>query len=1218
MSSGKFNEFLGQYKDEVCIASLVFLVYLFLHIALQRLDLMAYDLYTYTSFAEHYAENWFYTVIPGQAHGLEIVSYPPLLFHVMALLSFIPFVGQNGLAVFLMSGAVTAFSFSFYSLVREVLDLEGRRYKLIILLIAFSPGLLKFSLVHGQLPFIVGMIFGFQATRLFYSTIKGGSARVYLAITLSLTAYIHHFSLLVTAILLVVVSLINFDHTVSRIDHLIPPIALSGLVAFIGLYPVIQETLFGISQGVISHGSRDPLRNISVFHQYITSTYGLSVLGLGVVLKKYERLHLINLLALVFMTIGLGLVTPTAEILFGDMYDFLVYDRFSLISSLFLTAIIGFYLTEYRPRIRGKDIYRGLTAILILASLATVFWANNIHLGSYTGYGDYDRNQTQTAIEFLNEEASDDYLYATAGHGAPVGEIRRNTDVPAIDTGYFQGRKYGFFESWGKLDRLERARFEQLIRRSNNLSIRYVFTFNEWSNSWFAGTEWERTRLDQGVSVWINPDAPEYQPDLGEKHVLFSMMPMMVLIGSVAVLLSQSMKSKIEYLFDSFRDILIRSAEHSSNRIFVLAFPLFAAAPSFLTSGYPAGIDTPAHIFKPELMAQMIENYGRTFFWTNQWYNGYPFMSMYPPLSTHLIYYIDTVLNNITIAYNIVRLAALSSLSAVMYLLAGNITEDRRLRLLTSAFVVFSYPLYSNLYTVGRVASAIALPLYLFLIHILLRGDIFREKVSRGHLFLGLSAGILFLMHSMMAYLFVFTGLIFCWVYRDRVVEIGIKPALVTCGVPLLLATPYLARLLQHFSVTDPYWHIGSQPLDIAGHLKHSFNVIPPTYTGWLQTAFFSIGVIKQIRSKDRFFRFLLYNFAFFYLAFWTRNFRVAFFLPLSRQFDLARFEVLFVVFGILLAVYGLRYVFEKYLSDIQQWRKTLLAVIFVLFLVIETAPMLTQSANWEPEFKEELDEIELEEGYRAMGVDMRQWHTYILHEVGVMNTFGWFNQANPNPLYTQSLQRSGGRWHGWYFVQDISDSDYRANLMELSNTKYVISAEGEWMDPTRLYQVKGGDGLNHKYNEQFVEDLQEDSEYSRNYDFEHLDVYELDREMSYCEGVKPVWIQSDYRRNAEDLLARDRMLPQIPVKGPERGGGRASNVTCNRQNPYTISVEVEENGWVLVKESYYPFWERRNEGRIHDGFGFMVLYVEEEATLKYHPRNISTLSREDISDVFS
>lgn len=1205
-------------ESNYAVPGAIFAAYIVLHIVFQRHERMAYDMYTYTSFAQHYAENWFYTVIPGQAHGLEIVSYPPLLFQIMALMTFIPFLDQNLIAMIFVSAAVPALSYSLYIFSRELTGKDVNR-NLFIVLIAFSPGLMKFALVHGQLPFLAGMSFGFAASASYLKMLDGENTASYLSAFLLLTAFIHHFSFLITSIIFVVLTLMNFREFLSSIDIIVPTFLVSGTVSLAGLYPMIRETLFGISQGVIEHGSRTPLESASTFHHFVTTTYGVTILGLALIFRRDDgRYHGLNVLMLVFMTIGLGFLTPTPEIIFGSMANFIVYDRFSLVSSLFLTGLIVYFLSGLRTRVAGINLSTVLATVFILLSVAVLFWSNLLHLNSVVGYGYSEPDQTQQTIDFLNTNASDDYLYLTNNHGPPVDEIRYRTDVPTLDTGYYQGRKLGILHDTGKFDRMGHDEFEQIQQRADNLSLKYVFLYEDRFNSWFHREEgWTRTDLGEDVTVWVNSDVPKYEPDRGERRILFTFMPMAVLLFSTLVFASRefsgAISEKIEDLGDRFREF---PGGRKLRALLIFLFPVVAAAPSFLTSGYPSGIDTPAHIFKPQLMQHMVESYGQTFRWTNQWYNGYPFMAMYPPVSTHLLYYLDSLMNNITLAYNAVRFGVLLATSAVFYRLSEQVTSDKRLRLAAAALSVFSFPLYSNLYTVGRLASAVSVPLYLFLIHIALREDIFQKEVSRGHLYLGISAGLLFLTHSMMAYLFIYTGLIFCIVYRRKIPEIGFKPILAALSVSLLSASAYAVRLVQHISVNETYWYVASVDFSIAGHVQRAFSIIPPSFMGWIPCSLFLIGILKNWREGDRFFRFSLFNFAFFYMAFWARNFNSAFFLPLSGQFDLSRFEVLYTVFALFIAVYGLKYLFENYLSDIDYSRKSIFLVLLVALAFLEVSPMLSQSANWEPEFQQEMDSIELDSDYRAIGVDMRHWHTYILWEMNVSNTFGWFGQANPNPSFTEALQLSGGRWYGGEFREKTGNDYYRKNLMELSNTKYVVSAEGEWMDRSRSIQVKGEGDLNHELNEELVASLRNDEEFRVIHDSEHLEILSFNRSMSYCEGVEPVWIQQDYRSELDRMLLETRMLPEIPVKGSPAGKreGAAEDAVCSRIDPYTVNISVSEPGWVLVKESKYPGWERTDGSQIFDASGFMVAYVEESADLRYKPRDITTLEESDLA----
>ncbi len=1213
----------------------IFLAYVLLHIVFQRHELLAYDVYTYISFADHYSENWFYTIIPEQAHGLEIVSYPPLFFQVSALLSFLPFINETLLSILVASAGATAFSFAFFYLFKTISGIETDHDLLIILFIAFSPGLLRFILVHGQLTLIFGTTFGLLSTTYFYKIINGEDYGVYLIITLIITAFIHHFSFLITALMFAIISLVQFRKVVSRIDYLVPVFSVSGLIVLLGMFPMVYEMLFGVIQDEIYHGSRYPLEHHLAFNSYITSLYGASILGIVFVFRDkinhIERPNslTINLLTLIFLILGLGLTTPLPEVLFGDTATKLVYDRFSLLASLFLTSLVGVYAATYQGSLSRKiPLKTVLLTVFVVLSLGAAFWTNSLHHGSYVGYGhenlgSYNQTQAQTALDFLNEEASEDYLYMTHGHGLPIGEIERNTEIPTLDTGYFTGRKIEFASSYDKLDRTTRSELENIIHHASNVSLKYVLTFDDQSASWMNDTGWDEEELGNDVKVWTNPDpGSEYERDLGERRILFGIIPPIFLVISFAFVLSERLRSRAEkgiktsqQFLNSFLNLSRDSLSGYSAYGIILLLPFLAAAPAFLTSGLPAGVDSPLPLFRAELMTSLIEEYGQIYYWTDLWYNGSPLLAVYSPLGTYLLYYTNVLFQDITLSYNTLRLLTLVLTASAVYTISREISEDKRVRLFSVVLVTFSYPLYSNLFTVGRFSSALAVPVYLFLITLLVRDDLFQQSISSTHVLLGLGSGILFLMHTMMAYLFLFTGTIFFLVYRDNLRELGLAPIAAILFIPLLLGAPYLTRFIQHMNVLGPAWNVAPLDFSLVSHIDRNFAVQPPPlHMGWIHAVLLAVGVMSYRRMKNKFLQFSLLNLLLFYILFWSRNYGLKI-IPFMNQFDLARFEILFATFGVFIAVYGLDHLLENKLLGIDHSKITLFLIILSGLVILDTSPMLTQSANWSPEFEEELSELPLDDNYRGMGIGMRHWDAYLLWDAGVPNVFGWFPQANPNEEFTELLQKTGGRWYATDLSEREDDPELRKNLMHISNTRYIISPKGQWLPSHYETQTIGLESTIHPSDRQLRNETFLDEEFKRIHSSEHLDVYELEREMSYCERIEPVWIENNYADTAKDFFREGQPLPKFPVEGTpaEKPEGGDIEVRCDKKDPYTISLDVDGSGWVLVKESYYPFWERVDGGEIHNGFGFMVVYVEEGTELKYQPRDLSTFSIDDL-----
>jgi len=111
---------------------------------------------------------------------------------------------------------------------------------------------------------------------------------------------------------------------------------------------------------------------------------------------------------------------------------------------------------------------------------------------------------------------------------------------------------------------------------------------------------------------------------------------------------------------------------------------------------------------------------------------------------------------------------------------------------------------------------------------------------------------------------------------------------------------------------------------------------------------------------------------------------------------------------------------------------------------------------------------------------------------------------------------------------------------------------------------------------------------------------------MSYCEAVEPVWIQknSNYFAEARSLLSTENIFPSVPVKYQEplknQEYGVNATVSCSNSSPTAIKVKTDKPAWILVKESYYPYWTRSNQKPIYNAFGFMVTHVNNTGKLVY------------------
>lgn len=92
----------------------------------------------------------------------------------------------------------------------------------------------------------------------------------------------------------------------------------------------------------------------------------------------------------------------------------------------------------------------------------------------------------------------------------------------------------------------------------------------------------------------------------------------------------------------------------------ILSYPSFTNL-TFL----PSGIDTPAHFFKVKFVKDAFLKFKTIPIWDNNWYGGYPIFSLYPSLPYIIPAFVDIVINNITLTYNIFRFLSYVFLSLI-------------------------------------------------------------------------------------------------------------------------------------------------------------------------------------------------------------------------------------------------------------------------------------------------------------------------------------------------------------------------------------------------------------------------------------------------------------------------------------------------------------------------------------------------------------------------
>lgn len=648
----------------------------------------------------------------------------------------------------------------------------------------------------------------------------------------------------------------------------------------------------------------------------------------------------------------------------------------------------------------------------------------------------------------------------------------------------------------------------------------------------------------------------------------------------------------------------MRNYENVLYIVIILLLGLLISFRSFININLlPSGIDTPAHIFKIKLIEESVKKYNKLPSWDPYWYGGYPVFALYPILPYLIPTFFNILINNVTLTYNILRYLSLVLLSIVSFLLTNEVSRNKKISFLSAMLVLSSYPIFNNTYTIGRFPTSLGLLFYLLGIYFLLKREIYEKLLFKYILLFAIILTLLLQIHPMLFYLYFISSIPILTINLFRykkTFRIFVINSLVLVVVIVGLNFQFLYSFLKNFLILQPFWityYTINPKLFYLGIYGDTF----PLYMGIFHITLFALGFLYSILKRN----FMIFLFGILALLFFTLTFGkyspVYQFLPFKEQFDLARFQMLSSLWMAIVGAFGLRpllELFEK--TKIIYWMISF--VVFILFLDI--FPAVSETYNWKPNIN--CGGFNLNSSYRGLAIGFRHWDSYLLPTCfDLENIMGWFQQSDPHFNFTQILQATGGLWyaHDENFKRVDSITLFK-NLLRLSNTKYVIYGKKSWYPENLRESIVGSyyQHIDEGENLRLRNKILNDEDFVLVFNSSAIEIFELKTSFSYCEPVEPIWISNNYQGRAVDFLSTNGVFPQIPVLGKsvELQSNLDALITCTREDPETIHIITNKPAWILVKESYYPFWKTKSETKIYNGFGFMVLYVNDAETLYY------------------
>jgi hypothetical protein len=479
----------------------------------------SYDFPTHYFFSTHYQRDWWTLWEPRWFEGFDVASYPPLPHQLAALLGSI--VGVGNAINLLTFGTLICLPISIYVLAKHYVgpNAAARCSALAIVM----PSVLLAAYTFGQLPTLFALNCAlFAAAALGGYVRSGGVERFALLLTLvGLTVVAHHATFIFFCPPLFGCVLIGELLASAERRQTIRRIAAAGLasatVVVLAILPfwVWYATEY-VAQTAIDHSSRhDFLTDLAAQKIFLWSEHGILVvallLAIPLVWRRPKQYGPWYALAAGLSIIGLGGTTPLPRFLFGDQWEWLTYDRFSLWSDIGLVILLGAVASAILDRPGGPSV------------AARAAWALTlVGLGIY-GITDALRPTllavTPAAIDpapivnYLESDHRADWRYLTFGFGEQAGVVNALSQAQTVDGYYFTARRIPLLTESGigqidrNLDLDPEGRVAlTLLNDPAPYALKWVFAKDPNYTALLVSAGWIPSEtLANGVEVWIPP-----------------------------------------------------------------------------------------------------------------------------------------------------------------------------------------------------------------------------------------------------------------------------------------------------------------------------------------------------------------------------------------------------------------------------------------------------------------------------------------------------------------------------------------------------------------------------------------------------------------------------------------------------------------------------------------------------------------------------------------
>ncbi len=491
-----------------------------------------YDALIHLFFAEHYTNAWFEPWNYKWYTGFTVMSYPPLVHQVMALLSFI-----GGLKFGLYVVSILSIVLFISGCYRFALLLTGN-FKIAgytAIAAVFSSAFAEALHIFGQIPSIVGLSCLLHVLPETYKWVKTGKKKYSLTSLLLIAIMVcaHHVTTIFGSVFFIVpiyalaimdhlttklggISFVNFNHFIAGFKtfgkRIISHFSAMIVLVVLCIWPYWSNSKKNpITQIPIPHGSRDNFFDeLSSGFVFFIIPWGVLILILPYLLNRYfhKRFFFFGCSFLMLFVLGLGGTTPIPKWLLGtNAFDILTFDRFTFWASIMALPIVGEWIYR-RSKMTHKSMLRKSTISFIIALICMS--SLTIALGYFKPLQP-PKIDMLPIVNFLNKDQHYKWRYMTLGFGDQMAWLSAQTRAYSVDGNYHSARRLPELTSRA-IERLENSKFkgveglgslQQFLTNPEKYHLKYVFSNDKFYDPILYFTGWERLDiLENSIQIW--------------------------------------------------------------------------------------------------------------------------------------------------------------------------------------------------------------------------------------------------------------------------------------------------------------------------------------------------------------------------------------------------------------------------------------------------------------------------------------------------------------------------------------------------------------------------------------------------------------------------------------------------------------------------------------------------------------------------------------------